>query len=185
MRSIYVVAIAGILALLLLPGMAAAQFDPDEERAREMFIKCLDVLGTDPCLARSFCNEAAANLPGEKALVWATEHAIEQCGEEVGEEKGPSLEKEEIKEVIQSHTEEIRYCYTKVLTVEPELEGKVVVRFEIRETGKVGTVEITESTLNHESVEGCIVAAIRKWVFPEPRNEDTVFVTYPFIFSKN
>lgn len=65
----------------------------------------------------------------------------------------------------------------------PELSGKVVVKFVISATGSVASATVTESTLDEPSVETCIVNKVKRWVFPEPAGGGIVVVNYPFIFS--
>ncbi len=65
--------------------------------------------------------------------------------------------------VINSHKAAIEYCYQRALRSNPNLKGKISVRFVIRPDGSVGNVKIVESTMNNASVERCIVSKIRRW----------------------
>ncbi|MCE9673800.1 AgmX/PglI C-terminal domain-containing protein [Myxococcus stipitatus] len=76
----------------------------------------------------------------------------------------------------------IQSCYEKELKRNPNLKGKVVVRFSITPTGRVGEFDIDENTLGSESVASCIRAVIRAWVFPFKPDADAT-VSYPFVFS--
>lgn len=76
----------------------------------------------------------------------------------------------------------IQSCYEKELKRNPNLKGKVVVRFSILPSGRVGDFEIDENTLGSEAVASCIRAAIRGWVFPF-KPDDAATVSYPFVFS--
>lgn len=81
---------------------------------------------------------------------------------------------------IKGRQKAIIICYEKELKRNPSLKGKVVVRFAITSSGRVGSVEILENSLN-EAVASCIRTYIRGWVFPF-KPEDEVPVEYPFIF---
>ncbi|MCP3167531.1 AgmX/PglI C-terminal domain-containing protein [Myxococcus qinghaiensis] len=76
----------------------------------------------------------------------------------------------------------IQSCYEKELKRNPNLKGKVVVRFSITPSGRVGDFDIDENTLGSEAVASCIRAAIRGWVFPF-KPESAATVSYPFVFS--
>ncbi|GBD94866.1 hypothetical protein BMS3Abin05_02482 [bacterium BMS3Abin05] len=65
--------------------------------------------------------------------------------------------------VINSHKAAIEYCYQRALRTNPNLKGKISVRFVIHPDGSVGKVTIVESTLNNAGVERCIVSKIRRW----------------------
>ncbi len=65
--------------------------------------------------------------------------------------------------VINSHRSAIEYCYQRALRQNPNLKGKVSLRFVIRADGSVGDVTVLSSTLGDPAVESCIVAKIRSW----------------------
>ncbi len=65
--------------------------------------------------------------------------------------------------VINSHKAAIEYCYQRALRTNPNLKGKISVRFVIHTDGSVGKVSVVESTLNNSGVERCIVSKIRRW----------------------
>ena len=77
----------------------------------------------------------------------------------------------------------MKYCYEKELTKNPNLYGKVVVQFTIGGTGKVDEGHISQTEMNNEAVEGCIIRNVKMWVFPQPKGGGQVYVTYPFIFK--
>ncbi len=80
---------------------------------------------------------------------------------EAGKSGGRSAES--VLAVINSHKAAIEYCYQRALRNNPNLKGKISVRFVIRTDGSVGRVTIVESTLNNAGVERCIVSKIRRW----------------------
>jgi hypothetical protein len=93
------------------------------------------------------------------------------------------LEKEVIARIIQRHWAQVKYCYEKELSKNPNLYGKVVVQFTIGASGKVDEGHIAQTEMNNESVEGCIIRNVKMWVFPQPKGGGVVLVTYPFIFK--
>ena len=80
---------------------------------------------------------------------------------EAGKSGGRSAES--VLAVINSHKAAIEYCYQRALRTNPNLKGKISVRFVIHPDGSVGKVSVVESTLNNSGVERCIVSKIRRW----------------------
>lgn len=93
------------------------------------------------------------------------------------------LDREVIAEFIRRHIGHILYCYERSLSANPNLFGKVSVRFVIGASGKVETQKIGESTLKDNRVEGCILDKVSQWQFPTPKGGMQVSVTYPFMFK--
>lgn len=83
---------------------------------------------------------------------------------------------------VRSRLKSIQSCYEKELKRNPNLKGKVLVRFVIRPTGRVGDIDIEENTLGSEAVGSCIRTTIRNWTFPFRPDSETA-VSYPFVFS--
>jgi hypothetical protein len=93
------------------------------------------------------------------------------------------LDKDLIRRVVRAHINEVRYCYNKGLTQDPNLKGRVAVQFQINGVGKVPTAVVSESDLKDASVANCIVQSVRRWSFPKPEGGGTVIVTYPFVLQ--
>ncbi len=93
------------------------------------------------------------------------------------------LDRDVIARVIQSHLGQIRYCYERQLSANPELYGKVLVKFTIGGTGNVVAQMVGNTSLNNAMVEGCILRRIAGWQFPQPKGGTNVLVTYPFLFK--
>jgi outer membrane biosynthesis protein TonB/pSer/pThr/pTyr-binding forkhead associated (FHA) protein len=93
------------------------------------------------------------------------------------------LDKEVIAKVIAGYLGEIRYCYERQLSAEPDIYGKVQIKFSIDSTGAVSSQRIGTSTLKSAMVEGCILRRVARWKFPLPKGGTEVLVTYPFMFK--
>jgi len=93
-----------------------------------------------------------------------------------------SLDADAIRQVVQKHIRGVKFCYEKQLANNPELEGKVVIRFTIGESGRVTKFDVEDTTLNNAEVEACILKRVRRWRFPQP-DEGPVTVSYPFVFT--
>jgi outer membrane biosynthesis protein TonB len=93
------------------------------------------------------------------------------------------LDRDVIARVIQSQLGQIRYCYERQLSANPELYGKVLVKFTIGGTGNVVAQMVGNTSLNNAMVEGCILRRIAGWQFPQPKGGTNVLVSYPFLFK--
>ncbi len=87
-----------------------------------------------------------------------------------------------IKSVIDANKHQIRDCYEIGLQKQPNLEGRVEVRWVVGASGAATKAEVRETTMNDGAVEGCITAKIRAWKFPAPSGGGIVEVNYPFVF---
>lgn len=92
-----------------------------------------------------------------------------------------SLSKAEILPVIKENIDLVRKCYERELPTHPEMEGKVIVKFVVGETGSVDRAEISESSLDNPAVTKCIREIFCRSSFPAPRG-GIVIISYPFVF---
>lgn len=93
-----------------------------------------------------------------------------------------ALSKDAIDAEIKKHLAQIRYCYQRELTAQPDLSGKLVVKFVISKDGTISSASVKETTLNHPDLEACVVGRIQAMTFPEPKGGGIVIVSYPFLF---
>ncbi len=68
-----------------------------------------------------------------------------------------------VSEVVFSHNSAIQYCFERELESNPDLRGKIVIRFTITPAGNVKDPEILSSTLNSKHVERCILSRVSLW----------------------
>ncbi|MFH1466777.1 MAG: AgmX/PglI C-terminal domain-containing protein [Pseudomonadota bacterium] len=94
-----------------------------------------------------------------------------------------ALDKSLVDAVVRRNLNQIRYCYQRELTKNPELSGKVVVKFVIAKDGTVSSASTKSSTLGNPAVEQCINGRFMRFQFPEPKGGGIVIVSYPFMFS--
>lgn len=138
-----------------------------------------------PPVAAGALEPAPVIAPPPTEPVLADTVSVEQTtapdeGTGVPEVRG-SLPREVIRRVVQRHQGEVRACYEQGLARRPALEGRVTVSFVISANGSVQSAAIGSSTLDDEAVAGCIVQAVRGWVFPAPDGGGVVGVSYPFV----
>jgi outer membrane biosynthesis protein TonB len=92
------------------------------------------------------------------------------------------MSREMVKRVIDQHLEEITYCYETALMSNPTILGRIVFEWKILMDGRVGEVRIVASSVNSNTIHGCIKSAIKSWQFPKPVGAEVV-VSYPFVFD--
>lgn len=87
-----------------------------------------------------------------------------------------------ISAVLKRNMNQVRYCYQRELTKDPDLGGEIVVKFVIASDGTVSQSTIQSTTMHNDAVESCINARILRMQFPEPKGGGIVIVTHPFTF---
>lgn len=92
------------------------------------------------------------------------------------------LPPEVIQRVIRQRAGQFRACYEPALRNNPNLQGRVTVRFVIGRDGSVSNVGNGGSDLPDPSVVSCVVRSFYGLSFPEPK-DGIVTVTYPLVFS--
>lgn len=95
-----------------------------------------------------------------------------------------SLSREAIRRVVRQHLPEVKACYEQGLVGQPDLEGRVAVRFIISPSGAVQSALVQDTSLHHGKVESCVTGAVQRWGFPTPENGGIVVVSYPFQFTR-
>ncbi len=88
-----------------------------------------------------------------------------------------------IDEVIKRNMGQIRYCYQRRLAANPNLGGKITLRFTISGDGSVAAASVARATLRDDATHSCLVGRFLRMRFPEPQGRGIVRVTYPFLFS--
>ena len=97
---------------------------------------------------------------------------------------GSCLDKDLIRRVIHQNIAGFRYCYESLLNRFPSLEGKVSMRFQVAQSGKVPNADIAQSTANNAELEQCVSNRTRLLQFPSRKWAGLVVITYPFIFKQ-
>jgi hypothetical protein len=88
-----------------------------------------------------------------------------------------------VRQEIKKDLPKITRCYELALRHEPELEGKVSVRFAVIHTGYVRGVHVVENTTGNASVERCVARIVSALRFPRRRTGRSVRFTFPFVFA--
>lgn len=99
-----------------------------------------------------------------------------------------SIDKEAVRRRIKHNLNLIRGCYNQELnrldkSGRRSLEGKVVLKWDIVDNGVAKNVRVINSTLGNPAIERCIAERLATIVFPDPPNDTTAEVSYPFVFK--
>jgi outer membrane biosynthesis protein TonB len=95
-----------------------------------------------------------------------------------------SLDPEEIRRIVRSHSDEIRACYEAELAETPGIGGKVIMKWTIGADGLVVKAGVGETQMKNNRVEDCLAKLILAWSFPKPKGGGIVIVNYPFVFRQ-
>jgi hypothetical protein len=76
----------------------------------------------------------------------------------------------------------IKSCYEAALKRNPNLRGKLTIRFTILETGGVAEITAVVNTVGSPEVAACIMSTMHSWR-TQFRPSGPVTVEYPFVFS--
>lgn len=94
-----------------------------------------------------------------------------------------ALPKAEIDAVVKANKDRIKDCFNQGLKSDPNISGRVNIKFVIGKTGAVSQSEVKETTLNHPETEACMVDVAKSMQFPEPEGGGIVIVSYPFTLA--
>lgn len=94
-----------------------------------------------------------------------------------------TIDRNAVLRVIRSKHAIIRRCYEKELRFKKELGGRVVLKFEIAEGGRVASASVDSSTLGDPGVENCLKNELVTWQFPDPPPNSVAEVLFPFTFQ--
>lgn len=90
----------------------------------------------------------------------------------------------DIQRVMAGRAGAFKFCYERELQLEPELEGRVVLRFNIPDSGKPTAIGIASSTIKKQSLHDCLTKNVQKLTF-EPPKGGVCAVRWPLTFNPN
>jgi TonB family protein len=85
-----------------------------------------------------------------------------------------------IHDVVKKNMWQVTDCYTR--HAYRGQAGRLVIELEIDVDGSVKLAKRNESNLGNSTLEGCVLQAVRRMKFPQPKG-GTVVTTYPFVFQ--
>ena len=93
-----------------------------------------------------------------------------------------SLDPSIIAKEIRSRLGAIKACYEAGLKRNPNIGGKIQLRFEVSGVGKVTGADIENDTMHDDEVASCIKSRVMTWRFPAPAGGSVQF-SYPFVWK--
>lgn len=93
----------------------------------------------------------------------------------------PPWIREMIRAKVRAYLPELEAGYSTAIRRNPNLKGKLLVRFRIDPSGKVLRAVMVESSLEDGAFNDAVLEKIRRWTFDPPAGR-TVDVLYPFVF---
>ena len=93
-----------------------------------------------------------------------------------------SLDTAAVAREIRSRLGAVKACYEAGLKRNPNIGGKLSLRFEVSTIGKVTSAEIDQDSMHDDEVASCIKSRVMTWRFPAPSGGSVQF-SYPFIFQ--
>lgn len=77
----------------------------------------------------------------------------------------------------------VRACYNEQLRADPDVQGRVTIKFTIGPQGSVIAASVANADPGTEAIGPCLVETLRKLQFPPTPGAGKVVVTYPFVFA--
>ncbi|MGC6415644.1 MAG: AgmX/PglI C-terminal domain-containing protein [Bradymonadia bacterium] len=93
------------------------------------------------------------------------------------------LDMETVRRIIRRSRNRFKYCYEQEMQRNPDLAGKIKVKFVISGQGKVLVAQVIENTMKNAKVGKCVQRMTSRLNFPAARGGGTTTVRYPFIFK--
>jgi hypothetical protein len=91
------------------------------------------------------------------------------------------LSPDAIHRVVMAHAAEVRACYDEAARADPELQGQILLSWEVLPDGSVSAPMIFRATLDNARVEECLLRQVQQWRFP-PSNSQTTVDGFSFRF---
>jgi len=93
----------------------------------------------------------------------------------------PAWIREMIRKRVRDRLPELEGIYADAIRRNPDLRGKMLVRFRIDPSGKVQHAEPADGSFPDAAFVNAVLAKVRRWTFEPPAGR-TVEVLYPFVF---
>ncbi|MBW6504428.1 TonB family protein [bacterium] len=93
----------------------------------------------------------------------------------------PAWIREMIRRRVRDRLPELEAVYADAIRRNPDLRGKLLVRFRIDPSGKVQSAEPADGSFPDAAFVNAVLGKVRRWTFEPPAGR-TVEVLYPFVF---
>lgn len=89
------------------------------------------------------------------------------------------MDAQAVRGVIRKHRPQLDACYEAALQKNPELDGKLLLRWEVSAAGSVMHTKVLQSL--EPEADACIIKAVKGWKFPPPPRGEVGVIDYPFV----
>lgn len=96
-----------------------------------------------------------------------------------------SIDKEAIRSTIREHARPIQNCYAQALNRDSKVKGKVVISWDIADTGKVTNSSVYSNDTSDERLAQCVRKELAKITYAKLPKGQTARILYPFAFSSS
>jgi hypothetical protein len=93
------------------------------------------------------------------------------------------LTPEVVRRVLRRHLRELGYCYSEYFDGDASEPVLVRMAWDVSPEGRVPRSRLVDGTHAHTALESCMLSALRRWSFPEPRPSAEVQATATVRFS--
>lgn len=94
-----------------------------------------------------------------------------------------SISEDEIRRVVNSHQNEVAYCYNQAISLDPSLSGDITINWTIAAGGRVRSARETQNSTGSRSLSECIRRYLGSWRFPSPAQGSTADVSWKWSFK--
>jgi hypothetical protein len=110
--------------------------------------------------------------------------SLSACGSKKTVEVLPARDSQAVRTVVRENLKQVRDCYESELKKVSELEGKVVLAWDIQQDGTVGDCDVLENSIDKgDGLAQCLITRVKSWKFQKHSEGKVARVRYPFIFS--
>ncbi len=95
-----------------------------------------------------------------------------------------TIDKSSVASVFSRRKGAIKACYESALKTNPNIKGKVSIKFVIGTAGRVTSVNVVENTTGDGSIGSCISGKVKSWKFP-PASGGAVTFSHTFVLSSS
>jgi TonB family protein len=99
-----------------------------------------------------------------------------------GQEGTGQIDRNSVTAVFSRRKSAIKSCYERSLKTNPNLKGKVTIKFTIGPAGRITDISVAQNTTGDAGVGECIIGKVRAWRFDPPSGGSVTF-SYPFLLD--
>ena len=95
-----------------------------------------------------------------------------------------TVDREAVRRVVRNIYSQIKSCYDRGLRANSDLEGKIVIHWEVTEKGRVTLASVKDAPKDLRNIAECVALRIKDQNFPEPPGGSVYEVDFPFMMGR-